>query len=157
MHWAVTPLVVLTSNPLAMPMAPSRLRWFQRSSSSSRLPFLPASANHNGVVSNLLLLLLLVPAGSPSRGGDVAVYVFDIHQPSLLTPLKKKKKKSALVSISVFMAPSTVFYCINSPNNSPLSHSVLPVLFLTSWFIQLYISSWKSPSTLIESFVVHWA
>ena len=27
-----------------------------------------------------------VPTGSPSRGGDVAVYVFDINQPSLPTP-----------------------------------------------------------------------
>ena len=28
-----------------------------------------------------------VPAGSPSRGGNVAVYVFDINQPSLPTLL----------------------------------------------------------------------
>ena len=28
----------------------------------------------------------LVSAGLPSRGGDVAVYVFDINQPSLFTP-----------------------------------------------------------------------
>ena len=27
-----------------------------------------------------------VPAGSSSRGGDVAVYVFDINQPNLSTP-----------------------------------------------------------------------
>ena len=27
-----------------------------------------------------------VPAGSPSRGGDVAVYVLDINKPSLPTP-----------------------------------------------------------------------
>ena len=31
-------------------------------------------------------LLQLVPTGSPSRGGDVTVYVPDINQPSLLTP-----------------------------------------------------------------------
>ena len=31
-------------------------------------------------------LILLVPAGSPSHGGDVAVYVFNISQPSLPTP-----------------------------------------------------------------------
>ena len=36
---------------------------------------------------------------------------------------------SVLVSISVFMALSTVFHFINSLNNSPLSHSVLPVFF----------------------------
>ena len=32
------------------------------------------------------LLLKNVPAGSPSRGGDVKVYVLDINQPSLPTP-----------------------------------------------------------------------
>ena len=69
-----------------------------------------------------------VPAGSPSRGGDVAVYVFDIKQPSLSTPFY-----SLLVYVSVFMALSTVFHSINSPDNSPLSHSVLPVLFLSLW------------------------
>ena len=37
---------------------------------------------------------------------------------------------SALVSISIFMALSSVFHSIKSPDNSPLSHSVLPVLFL---------------------------
>ena len=51
------------------------------------------------------LLLFPVPAGSPSRGGDVAVYVFCINQPSLLTPFY-----SVLVSVSVFMALSTVFH-----------------------------------------------
>ena len=74
-----------------------------------------------------------VPTGSPSRGGDVAVYVFDISQPSLPTPFY-----AVLVSASVFMALSTVFYSINSPDNSPLSHSVLPVLFLPYWSFQLY-------------------
>ena len=36
---------------------------------------------------------------------------------------------SVLVSVSVFMSLSTVFRSINSPNNSPLSHCVLPVFF----------------------------
>ena len=40
-----------------------------------------------------------VPAGSPSRGGDVTVYVADVNQPSLPTPFC-----SVLVSVSVFMA-----------------------------------------------------
>ena len=66
----------------------------------------------------------MVPAGSPSRGGDVTVYVADINQPSLPTPFY-----SVLVSVSVFMALSTVFHSINFPDNSPLSHSVLLVLF----------------------------
>ena len=52
--------------------------------------------------------------GSSSRGGDVVVYVKDINQPSLPTPFY-----SVLVSVSVFMALSTVFHCINSPDNSP--------------------------------------
>ena len=45
---------------------------------------------------------------------------FDINQPSWPTPLY-----SVLVSISVFMALSTVFRSINSPDNALLSHSVL--------------------------------
>ena len=32
------------------------------------------------------LILLRVPVGSPSRGGDVTVYVFNTDQPSLPTP-----------------------------------------------------------------------
>ena len=49
----------------------------------------------------------------------------------------------------VLMALSTVFHSIKSPDNSPLSHSVLPVLFLTYWSFQLYDSLWKSPSALV--------
>ena len=75
------------------------------------------------------------PAGSPSRGGDVVVYVFDMNQPSLPTPFY-----SALVYIRVFMALSTAFHSQNSPDNSPLSHSVLPVLILHYWSFQLCIS-----------------
>ena len=72
------------------------------------------------------------PRGA-ARGGDVAVYVFNISKPSLPTPFH-----SVLVSVSVFMALSTVFHSINSPDNSPLSHSVLPILFLPYWSLQLY-------------------
>ena len=72
-----------------------------------------------------LLLVVVVPADSPSRGGDVMVQVFDINQLSLPTPFY-----SVLVSISVFMVLSTVFHSINSPDNSPLPHSPLPVLIL---------------------------
>ena len=46
--------------------------------------------------------------------------MFDINQPSLPTPFY-----FVLVSVSVFMALSTAFHSINSPNNSLLSHSVL--------------------------------
>ena len=73
--------------------------------------------------------------GSPARVGDVAVYVFDISQSSLPTPFY-----SELVSISVFVALSTVFHSINSPDNSPLSHSVLPVFSPYYWLFQLHIS-----------------
>ena len=76
-----------------------------------------------------------VPAGSPSRGGDVAVYVFDISQPSSATPFH-----SVLVSVFVFMALWTVFHSVKSSDNSPLSHSALPVLFLPYWSFQLYVS-----------------
>ena len=60
-------------------------------------------------------------------------FMFDINQPSLPTPFY-----SVLVLISVYMALSTVFHSIKSPDNSPLSHSVLPVLFLPYWSFQLY-------------------
>ena len=63
--------------------------------------------------------------GSPSRGRDVVVYVFDISQPSLPNSLH-----SVLVSVSVFMALSTVFHSINSRDKCPFSHSVLLVLNL---------------------------
>ena len=74
------------------------------------------------------LLPLSVSAGSPARRGDVTVYVFDRNQflMSLTSPFY-----SLPLSFSVFIALSTVFYSINSPDNSPLSHSILPTLFLS--------------------------
>ena len=75
-----------------------------------------------------------VPAGSPSRDGDATIYVFDINQPSLPTLFH-----SVLGSVSVFMALSAVSRSINSPDNSPLSHSVLLlVLFLAYRSFQLH-------------------
>ena len=44
---------------------------------------------------------------------------------------------SVLVSISVFMALSTMFHSINSPDNSLLSHSVFLLVFLPYWSFQL--------------------
>ena len=82
------------------------------------------------------LSLSLAPAGSPSRGGDVTVYVLDIHQPSLPTLFIP----GILVSVSVFMTLSTVFHSINSPDNSPFSHVILLVLFLPYWSNELYLS-----------------
>ena len=66
----------------------------------------------------------MVLTGSSSHGGDVAVYVFYVKQPSLPTPFH-----SVLVSVSVFMALSTVFHSINSPDNSSLSHSIPQVFY----------------------------
>ena len=43
------------------------------------------------------------------------------------------------MSVSAFMALSTVFHSINSLDNSPFSDSVLPVLCLPYWSFQLYI------------------
>ena len=59
-----------------------------------------------------------------------------------------------------FLFYSCVCFCLYGPfnfisfhrssrQNSPLSHSFLPVLFVPHWSFQLYISLWKSPSALI--------
>ena len=82
-----------------------------------------------------------VTSSSASRGGDVAVDVFNINQPSLPISLLTK------FCSCVYFCPYSHFNCIsfhNSPDNSPLSLSVLPVLFLPYWSFQLYISLWKS-------------
>ena len=83
----------------------------------------------NSCIADFVLFLmsprLIVPAGSPSRGGDVTAYVYDINQPSFPTPFN-----FVLVSVSVFMALSAVLHSLNSPDNSPFSHSVLPVFSL---------------------------
>ena len=57
-----------------------------------------------------ILSPMRIRAGSPSRGGDVADYVFDINQPSLPTSFR-----SVLVSICVFMA---LLNCISLPQFS---------------------------------------
>ena len=75
-----------------------------------------------------MFVIFQFPTGSPSRGEDVAVYIFKTNQLSLSTPFYL-----VLVSVSIFMALSTVFCSINSPHNSPLSHSVLPVLSIPYW------------------------
>ena len=90
------------------------------------------------------MTVMSAPEGSPSRGGEVMVYVTDINSPSSPTPFY-----SVLVFVSAFMALSTLFHSINSPDNSSLSHSVLLVLILPYWSFQLYISLWKSLSALM--------
>ena len=84
-----------------------------------------------------------VPSLFRPRGLTVSWWECYINQLNLPTPFYY------LVSISVFMTLSTVFLSINSPDNSPFSHSLLPVLSLPYWSFQLYISLWKSPSALI--------
>ena len=82
-----------------------------------------------------------VLAVSPSHGGGVTVYVFNINQPSLPTPFY-----SVLVSISVFRALSTVFHSIHSPDNSQFFYSVLLVLYLSVILVlsNIYISLYES-------------
>ena len=88
---------------------------------------------------HILLTPFCVPAGSPSRGGDVTVY--GRHKPTEFAhSFFLIFFNSVLVSISVFVILSAVFHSINSPDNSPFSHSLLPVLSLTSSSFQLYIS-----------------
>ena len=76
---------------------------------------------------SLPLSLSLVPAGSHLHVVGMLRFKSDINQLSLPTPFN-----NVLVSISVFMALLTVLHSINSPDNSPFSHSVLPVLFVFS-------------------------
>ena len=61
-------------------------------------------------------------------------FMSDMSQPSLPTTFH-----SVAVSVCIFMALSTVFHSINSPDNSPFSYSVLPVLSLPCCYFQLYI------------------
>ena len=75
------------------------------------------------------------PLGLSSRGGDVMVYAFDIN----CEIAHSFFLNSGLVFISVSMTLSTVFHSINTPDNSPFSHSVLPVLSLSYWSFQLYL------------------
>ena len=70
---------------------------------------------------------------SPLHGAHFLFYLFN----------------SVLVSISVFMALSTVFHSINSPDDSPFFDSVLPVLSLPYWSFQLFMSLCKALSALI--------
>ena len=67
------------------------------------------------------MTIVIVPAGSPSHGGDVKICVLGINQPSLPTPFPL-----FLYLFLSLMALSPVFHSINSPDNSPCSHSVLP-------------------------------
>ena len=88
---------------------------------------------------------LPVPSGSPSCGGDVTVYVW--HKPT-------HPAHSFLFCSSVYfclMALSTVFHSINSPENSPFSNFVLPVLPLPYLFMKVSFSPAIIPSGWLGS------
>ena len=70
-----------------------------------------------------------VPAGTPSRGGDVKVYVLDINQPSLPTPF-------------------TLFLRLF------LSNGPLTCISFHKFFRQLYVFSLCSPSLISASLVL---
>ena len=74
------------------------------------------------------------PPGSPSRGGDVAVYVFDINQLSLPTPFY-----SVLVSVSVCMALSTVFRSIIVLISTLLVLSTIYLLMKVSFSLDIIL------------------
>ena len=83
-------------------------------------------------------LSLLVPTGSPSPGGNVTVYVFNINQPSLPAPFY-----SVLVSVSVFMALQPVFHSMILPTTL----RILTLIFSSSFCLSgsfNYISLSKS-------------
>ena len=56
-------------------------------------------ASRSSLLVSFLFLFVVSAASSPSRGGDVAVCVFDVNQPSLPSPFY-----SVLVSSFVFVA-----------------------------------------------------
>ena len=75
-----------------------------------------------------LLIYLWVPAGSPSRGGDVKVCVLDINQPSLPTPFTLFFSR---VCFSL-MALSLVFHSRNSPRQLSVFSLCSPSLISAS-------------------------
>ena len=106
-------------------------------SSLSLLPFPPLSRCLKLLNSYLIytrhFTAVGVPAGSPSRGGDVVVNVFDTKPTELA---------------HFFLFCSCVCFCLYGPFNCISFHkfsrqlsafSVLPVLFRPYWSFQLYI------------------
>ena len=98
----------------------------------------PLCSGHQGFIVAQGLHIDLSPVPLASLWADlhaVGMLWFLLKTPILPTPFY-----CVLLFIYVFMAFSTIFHSINFPNNSLLSHSVLPVLFLPYWSFQLYIS-----------------
>ena len=86
-----------------------------------------------------------VPVGSPSRGGNVAVYVFDINQPSLPVPFFFfLNYYYVFVSKSIFIGFSTVFHSKILPSTlrfltlffwSYSASLVLPTIYLFFFYL----------------------
>ena len=85
-----------------------------------------------------------IPAGSPSRGGDVTVYVW--------------RKPTELAHSFSFC--SYAYFCLSGPFNCTSFHKLSQQFSIFSlcssslssqayWSFQVYISLWKSPSALI--------
>ena len=67
---------------------------------------------------------ICVPAGSPSRGKAVTVYVFDVNQPSLPIPFY-----SVLLPVSVLMTSRETFTSARTRRRSlTIFRSAVPVL-----------------------------
>ena len=79
-----------------------------------------------------------VPTGSPSRGGDVAVYVFAVNQLSLPTHFY-----TVLASVSVCMALSIAFLSTTS-----LSRLIFALLVLSNTDIFMKVS--LSPDMILR-------
>ena len=87
-------------------------------------------------------MIICLFASPISRWGavDAEVKIPTVEDPRAIT---KNLSKAWSRSISVFMSLSTAFHSINSPDNSPFSHSILPVLSLSTDpfnYISLYES-----------------
>ena len=70
---------------------------------------LSCTVSYDTIYVRLFVIESCVPTGSPSRGGDVMVYVFDINRPSLPIP---------------FLFCSRVCFCLYGPFNCILFNQV---------------------------------
>ena len=91
--------------------------------------------SHEYSASLVFFASLVVPAGSPSRGGDVMVYVTDINPPSLL-------------SLFFVLFCSCVCFCLYCPFNSISFHKFSRQLFAFSLCSSGLISALLGLSTL---------
>ena len=93
-----------------------------------------------------------VPAGPPSRGGDVVVNVFDINHLSLLTPFD-----FVLLSISVSMALSTVFHSVKFSRQLSAFSLCSSDLVSASLVLSIICLFMKVSLNLDTIFVIDWA